>query len=114
MTIDEPEHYAGPEAVGLPVGKGLGPMNCKPSMEALYRYMDGQLDTQLQAEVAAHLSVCDGCDDLYHFENGLRQLLETRCRSQLPAHLPQRVFQALAGEVTGQWPDPLRPSVDGG
>ncbi len=74
---------------------GLGPMGCQPSLEEIYRYMDGYLDEDRQAVISSHLHNCGGCDDFYHFQTGLRDLLGLRCRSELPADLATRVFRAV-------------------
>jgi mycothiol system anti-sigma-R factor len=103
MSIDEPELEPDaadlpPPPAGLPVG--LSPMQCQPSLEVLYRYMDGQLDSERQAMIASHLRHCQGCDDFYHFQSGLRDLLGARCRSELPADLPKRIFGLLGQDGT--------------
>ncbi len=74
-----------------------GPMawSCRPSLEDLYRYMDGAMEPVQQEHVASHLSACDGCDDFFHFHTGLRRLVGDRCRSELPTDLPDRVFRAI-------------------
>lgn len=74
---------------------GMGPMGCQPSLEEFYKYMDGALDEERQAMIATHLHRCGGCDDFYHFQTGIRQLLGTCCQSELPADLPKRVFRAI-------------------
>ncbi|MGI9595149.1 MAG: anti-sigma factor family protein [Acidimicrobiales bacterium] len=78
---------------------GWGPMGCQPSLEEIYRYMDGYLDEDRQARITSHLHHCGGCDDFYHFQAGLRQLLGTRCRTELPADLAQRVFRAVTDDL---------------
>ena len=90
MSADEPES---PLEVD-----GLGPMGCQPSLEDLYRYMDGYLDEERTAMISSHLHDCGGCDDFYHFQAGLRLLLTTRCRADLPVGLPQRVFRAITDQ----------------
>ncbi|MGH1489900.1 MAG: anti-sigma factor family protein [Acidimicrobiales bacterium] len=85
------------EAVSAqPTGSAdMGPVGCQPSLEEIYKYMDGYLDEDRQSVVSSHLHNCGGCDDLYHFQAGLKNLLGTRCQSELPADLPQRVFRAI-------------------
>ncbi len=74
-----------------------GPMSwsCRPSLEDVYRYLDGAMEQRQQDYVASHLSVCDGCEDFLHFHNGLRRLVGDRCRTELPMDLPDRVFRAI-------------------
>lgn len=94
MTNEQDPQSESPS--GQPPGLGpMGPMGCQPSLEEIYRYMDGYLDDDRQAMVSSHLNACGGCDDLYHFHTGLKRLLGTSCRSELPADLPQRVFRAI-------------------
>ncbi len=81
---------------GPPQGRvGGGPIGYQPSLEEIFQYLDGHLDEDRQTMMTSHLNQCGGCDDLYHFQVGLKQLLGTRCRSELPADLPQRVFRAI-------------------
>lgn len=68
---------------------------CQPSLEDLYRYMDGAMDSDRAQLITAHFEHCDGCDDFYHFHTGLRHLVENCCRSELPKDLPDRVFRAI-------------------
>jgi anti-sigma factor RsiW len=68
---------------------------CRPSLEDLYKYMDGAMEPDRTEVVTSHLGRCSGCDDFFHFHTGLRQLVGIRCRSELPKDLPQRVFRAI-------------------
>ncbi len=72
-----------------------GSLGCQPSLEELYRYMDGFLDDGRRERIRSHLEACGGCDELYHFHTGLRHLVGRRCQADLPPDLPQRVFKAI-------------------
>jgi mycothiol system anti-sigma-R factor len=72
-----------------------GALGCRPSLEELFRYMDGALDDDRIAHMRSHLDACGGCGELYHFQTGLRHLIEMRCRSELPPDLANRVFRAI-------------------
>lgn len=71
------------------------PWGCRPSLEELYKYMDGVMEPDRQNMVTSHLDDCSGCDDFFHFHTGLRQLIGQRCQSELPRDLPTRVFRAI-------------------
>jgi len=58
--------------------------------------MDGALDDRRRADVRSHLDDCGGCGELYDVQAQFRRLVEVRCRAELPADLPDRVFNAIA------------------
>jgi len=73
-----------------------GALGCRPSLEELYRYMDGFLDDDHRAHLRSHIDACGGCGELYHLQAGFRHLIEMRCRqTELPPDLPERVFRAV-------------------
>lgn len=73
----------------------LPPLRCTPSFNELFRYMDGALDTDHQAVIRSHLDDCGCCGEVYSFQTVLRKLVEAGCRVDLPAGLPERIFDSL-------------------
>jgi mycothiol system anti-sigma-R factor len=71
------------------------PMSCTPSFADLFRYMDGFLDDGHRADLRSHLEACGCCGEMYHFQTRFRQMVELRCRVDLPPDLPGRVFGAI-------------------
>ena len=74
---------------------------CQPSLEDIYRYMDGAMEPERQTMVQQHLGDCSGCDDYLHFHTGLQKLIGTRCQTELPLDLPDRVFKAITDKPLG-------------
>jgi len=74
---------------------------CKPSLEDLYRYMDGVMEPEGQSMVRQHMGDCPGCDDFLHFHTGLQKLIGTKCQTELPRDLPDRVFRAITDNPLG-------------
>ncbi len=74
---------------------------CQPSLEDLYSYLDGVMEPERQTMVQNHLGACPGCDDYFHFHSGLQKLVGTRCQSELPRDLPERVFKAIVDQPFG-------------
>lgn len=77
------------------------PMRCSPSIEDLYRYMDGQMEPERQAVVQSHIDACGGCGEVYRFQLGLRRLLGDRCSVEPPPDLSARIFGSL-GDPQGR------------
>ena len=77
-------------------GDGAPPSwGCSPSLEDLYRYMDGVMEPERQSMVRQHMGDCPGCDDFLHFHTGLQKLIGSKCQSELPEDLSDRVFRAI-------------------
>lgn len=69
--------------------------NCKDALEALYPFIDGELDDDVRAELAAHLDDCGPCLGAFDFEAELRQVIAQRCRDEVPESLRERIRAAL-------------------
>lgn len=68
---------------------------CKGSVETLYQYLDGWLDPAEAAEIRGHIEACGDCEDVYRFQTELRTLIATRCHSEVPDAIRQRVLAAI-------------------
>lgn len=93
-----PQKSNEPPAGDPPTGQPQYSWGCRPSLEDLYRYMDGMMEVERQSMVQHHLGSCPGCDDFYHFHTGLRKLIGSRCQSELPKDLSERVFRAITDQ----------------
>ncbi len=71
------------------------PFSCNPTVEELYNYIDGYLDDSQRAEFRSHLQRCNGCDDVYHFEVGLRSFIGSRVRQVMPPDARRRIMDSL-------------------
>jgi mycothiol system anti-sigma-R factor len=68
---------------------------CNPSIEQLYDYMGGNLSEPKMSQFNTHLQLCSGCDDVFHFHQGLLTLLGNSCREELPLELRQRLLDSI-------------------
>ncbi len=84
------------DAVANPFCMGAPPLRCNPSLDELYRYMDGFLDEGREAEVRNRLADCRGCGEIYDLQTQFRRLIEQRCQTELPPNLKDKVFGAIA------------------
>jgi hypothetical protein len=101
---EPPATEAGVEPTGLsaavsPEAIGGGPVRYQPSLEEIFEYLDGHIDADQQAKVQAQLQSSGCCDELFNFQVGVKRLLGSRCRSELPADLPQRVFGSILDDL---------------
>lgn len=69
--------------------------DCKEAVEELYGYLDGELTAAKRVSIQAHLDACGHCLDAFEFHTELRAVVSQKCRSELPAGLRDRVFDAL-------------------
>lgn len=70
---------------------------CAEALGALYAYVDGELAVEHRDVIAAHLEACGACVDVFAVEVGLRRVIGTHCRDQVPDHLRRRIADSLAG-----------------
>lgn len=69
--------------------------NCQDALEALYPFIDGELDDAARRELAAHLDECGPCLGAFDFEAELRIVISQRCRDTVPEALRLRIRAAL-------------------
>ncbi len=69
--------------------------DCSAAIDQLYSYLDGQCDSVDRETIAGHLDGCAPCLDAFEFHQELHDLVQTRCRSELPDGLREKVLDAL-------------------
>lgn len=69
--------------------------DCKEAVEELYGFLDGELTPEKRASIDAHLDLCSPCLAAYEFHSELKVVVSQKCRTELPAGLRDRVFDAL-------------------
>lgn len=110
---------AGPAGVGPPDQPTertatMPDHDCDDAIAELYRYLDGELDTELVARVEAHLRSCSPCLEAFDFEAELRRVVASRCREQVPAEVRLRILTVLERLGDGEGGDrPGTPGPDG-
>jgi anti-sigma factor RsiW len=66
--------------------------NCKQILSSLSDYIDGELQTDLCAEIEEHIKDCDNCHVVV---NTLRKTIELYERTQPPSDLPAPIRERL-------------------
>jgi mycothiol system anti-sigma-R factor len=70
-------------------------ISCNPTIEQLYDFMGGNLNDVKMSQFNSHLQLCPGCDDVFHFHQGLLNMLGSSCREEIPAELRQRLLDSI-------------------
>ncbi len=70
--------------------------DCTEVIEAVYRYLDGEIDTVARARIHQHLDECGPCLRQYGIEREVRLLVARCCRSErAPEDLRSRIVVRL-------------------
>jgi len=79
-----------------PTGHG----HCDDVLESMYLYLDKeQLSEEKRAEVRNHLKDCIPCLESFEFEMELKDIIKTKCRDDVPAHVYEKIRAQLSVEV---------------
>lgn len=74
-------------------------LDCDAVMRQLWDYLDGELTSETETAVRAHLAVCKRCHPQYDFESAFqRALTASRRTHSQPGALKARVLGALRAE----------------
>lgn len=69
------------------------------SLDRIYRYLDGELDSEALRALEAHLDGCTDCKGEYAVEALLKELVRRSCKSdQAPAGLRERIQARIVVE----------------
>lgn len=74
---------------------------CDQVIIRLWEYIDGELDEQSSAEVAAHLEMCARCFPHYDFQKTYKEFLRQTAQREIPQELRRKVFEAILHEQDG-------------
>ncbi|HET9072625.1 MAG TPA: mycothiol system anti-sigma-R factor [Acidimicrobiales bacterium] len=80
--------------------------DCRDALDALYRYLDGELDDERRRTIHHHLERCSPCLEAFDFEAELKVVVAQRCRESVPESLRNRVADALAEASRTLRPEP--------
>jgi anti-sigma factor RsiW len=81
-------------------------MNCSYTSEAVYAYLDGELDANGRMEVLRHLDTCDSCRSAYEQARELRRAIkDSTPYFSCPADAAERIRSAARREAKapGRW-----------
>lgn len=73
-----------------------GPCGCQEAIDRLFEYVDAEMPLTDTVRVAAHLAVCDSCEDAAGAERHVRDVLRRSCHEMAPEALRTRVVSALS------------------
>ena len=70
--------------------------SCEEVVRAVWAYFDGEIDSEDEIRIRAHLATCDHCRDLYTFEGAfLRTLSRLLDEPADTSSLRSRIVRAL-------------------
>ncbi|WP_103064285.1 mycothiol system anti-sigma-R factor [Actinomyces qiguomingii] len=72
------------------------PCSCTEARAHLERFLDHEVDQDLEARLAEHVASCEHCSRAADAERHLRELVRSRCAEQAPAALRARVLGYLS------------------
>ncbi len=71
---------------------------CRETLRAVERYLDGELDVEVRARIEAHLSDCSPCMRRASFRRHLKVLIAERCSEhEAPPELAARIQELIRG-----------------
>ena len=78
---------------------GRSMMKCEEALEALFEYLDGELDPSDTARIEEHLEICKACYPRAQFERSFLEALDRAKQSQAaPEAVQARLLEALNQE----------------
>jgi anti-sigma factor (TIGR02949 family) len=69
--------------------------SCNDAVIVLHEYLDGELTDQRRSAIIAHLDDCSGCFSKFEFEQELRVVVASHCRTTVPEELRARIIAEL-------------------
>ena len=67
-------------------------VNCEETLKEIERFLDGELDPNVQGEISHHLSDCNPCMQRVEFRRTLKIMISTKCGGDaVPADLGERI-----------------------
>src|SRR5688572_1305676 len=84
----------------LPTPPASSGHNCDDIVQSMYLYLDEeQLTPEERVEVRNHLDDCIPCLESFEFEAEFKQIIKTKCRDDVPAHVYEKVRAKLTVEI---------------
>ena len=77
----------------------MSEISCEDVLHELDHYLHGELEPDRAARLADHLAECGTCLDHADFRRRLREVVRTKCRSDTPVALVERVRLAIRMET---------------
>lgn len=73
----------------------LSGTDCDDVLRDIEHYLHGELEPERHASLEAHLHGCSPCFHRAEFQRKLKEIVRSKCRSEAPATLVERVRMVL-------------------
>jgi anti-sigma factor (TIGR02949 family) len=73
----------------------LSEISCDEVLHQVEHYLHGELAPDKAAGLAEHLAECAHCLDRAEFQRKLKEIVRSKCHSDTPVHLVERIRFAL-------------------
>ncbi len=80
-------------------------VDCTSAIDQLYAYLDDHCPQVDREVIEEHLDECSPCLSAFDFHQELQDLVQSRCKSELPEGLRDKVMGALKDLEFQQPPD---------
>jgi mycothiol system anti-sigma-R factor len=71
-------------------------IDCTSCQEQVHEFLQSELTDAELAVITAHIANCDTCDEHYHVEDKINQLIRTSCaQEETPADILAKVREQL-------------------
>jgi len=73
-------------------------VNCEDTLKEIERFLDGELDPNVQGVVSNHLSDCHPCMRRVEFRKSLKVMISSKCGGEaVPAELGEKIRGLIRG-----------------
>jgi anti-sigma factor (TIGR02949 family) len=76
----------------------LSKISCEEVLVEIEHFLHGELEPSKSAQFAEHLETCLPCFDRAEFQRRLKEIVRSKCRSEVPEHVVWRVRMAIRTE----------------
>lgn len=70
-------------------------MDCEEVLHEIQLFIDGEVSTERASTLSAHLGHCSPCMERAEFQAKLKEIVRTKCRSEVPDHLMVRIRRVI-------------------
>jgi anti-sigma factor (TIGR02949 family) len=79
-------------------GSGPEDLGCRETLRVIQRFLDGEVEMELQLGIERHLSGCDPCMQRTEFRRHLKLMVSSKCSERtVPPELLEKIQGLLQG-----------------
>jgi anti-sigma factor (TIGR02949 family) len=82
----------------------LSKIDCEEVLREIEHYVHGELDSARSVYLAEHLGECDYCLARADFRRRLKEIVRTKCRSEAPSHVLEKIRHTIRSEAGSDLP----------